>query len=1625
MSFYDLTQEATKSQPWYRVAESYFKDYSPAIHQIDSYNTFMLKKLPKIITKSTFEYSKDGKKYVVHFEDPYIEKPQFTETNGITRSIRPGDTRTRNLSYMCKIYAHIVSYELNNDDKIQDTQIFRQVYLGSIPCMVKSEYCNLYGKNKESLYKNKECPLDPGGYFIINGSEKVLMSQDRMAHNEIFVFKSRDKDTIKAQIPDSDKTVTLSCDWSAEVRSYSSLYEPNITTTYMRLTERRLERGEEELLYIELPGLKEPIEWMVVFLCYGITDVNEIISYVCNSDDIPMLNLLQPSLSSRFTTQKEALEYMSSFVISGQKEKKILECKKILQNKLFQNVQSVRMKCYYLGDMTCKLLETALKRRNEDDRDHYAKKRVETAGNLINNLFKSIWKRIIRETCNNLTKKRGSDLAQLFYGKITNYIKPPFATGNWVATKGNNKPAKVGISQLLNRHNYIATLSNLRRVITPSDKNSKIVKPRHLHCTHWYYICPAETPEGQTTGLVKNMAMLTIISKGTPEIVIIDWLRMYPDLATVIEDENEAEISGEKIFINGSWKAYTTKPVELLKIFRRMRQQGKIHYEVSISQIKEGIRIHTDEGRLLAPFFVVENGSIKSLPTNFTWSSLIDDCIIEYLDVSELETIKHSYYPWNCSKEDTHSLIHPCFMFGVSACTAPFPDHNQSPRNAYQCLWEEEPVLMGDGTKKKIKDIKIGDEVMTFNPNTFEIMKTNVINAYTKETDKKIVKIKTITGEKIVVTEDHKMMTNRGWVEARDLDLVKDSLAMYLRDHIIFAHIESVIRVKNVKISDITTAADTHSFIAGDGFCVHNSSMGKQALGVFASNYLHRYDTSTHILYYPQRPLVDTSVMNLLKSSEIPTGQNLIVWIMCGGYNQEDSVIINRRAIDNGALRSINYTTYTESNYRRGNSIDTIKKPEKITVKETRIKGYSKLDNDGISKENTPIAKRDVVIGKVNTTSVERDISIIVKTNGMEENSVIETEDSYIVNDGTAVIDRVIITLNEDNYKTVRVRVRQNRIPQIGDKVASRAAQKGIIGMILPPEDMPFSEQTGMSPDLIMNPNALPSRMTVAQVIECILGKACALNGAYGDATPFNPKYAQKIISKELKDYGFMEHGDETAVNGYTGDVMECTVFQGPTYYQRLKHMVDDKIHCLTPDHDVLTYRGWIPITSVQMTDKVATLQNGKTVYTQPLQIWNYDYSGDIYQIESQQVDLMVTPEHKMWVAKPVRRKKTWNYGFYKAGNIFRKHVKYKKSAIWPAEEYQFFLDDKKVDMNSWLILLGIWFTEGWIEYSSLKRVIISDNKQRVKDALYPALDNLNFNYYTDKKSNKTYIWETKLIEYLKTVSVCAINKTLPEWVWCLSCEQSKILLESMCLGNSSRTKNGTVCYYTSSLKLADDVQRLALHCGWSSNKCLWHKAGNTTEYQNQQIVSTVDHYKLSIIKTKNNPSVNHDHCLKQDKLINYTGTVHCLEVPGNIFYVRRNGKPVWTGNSRDQDGPRETLTRQPVEGRKRGGGFRMGEMETWCGISHGASSFLIDRLVNNSDGYEKYVCNYCGNTAIASLKTKRFECKRCEQNTAISKIRVPYAFKLLQQELMACCIGVWYNVDEQKTLLPANTPSH
>jgi DNA-directed RNA polymerase II subunit RPB2 len=374
-----------------------------------------------------------------------------------------------------------------------------------------------------------------------------------------------------------------------------------------------------------------------------------------------------------------------------------------------------------------------------------------------------------------------------------------------------------------------------------------------------------------------------------------------------------------------------------------------------------------------------------------------------------------------------------------------------------------------------------------------------------------------------------------------------------VRGDLLMVPVASIERLPLMAVADITVESDNHSFIGGDGFAVSNSAMGKQAVGIYASNFNNRTDTMAHVLHYPQKPLTRTHLSKYVNSEQLPSGNNAIVAIATPtGFNQEDSVMVNQSAIDRGLFTSTYYKSYRDQcskNHSTGEEeifMRPIVDNGGIGKGKPKPFNYDKLGEDGFVPKNTYVDSSDILVGKVMPQKVHgsiqyRDTSMQIKGN----------DDGYVHTTYTGT--------NGDGYKFCKVRMRKYRKPTVGDKLASRHAQKGTIGMVYSDADMPFTKE-GIKPDIIMNPHAVPSRMTIAQLLECIMSKTGCHIGACGDASPFNNCNVESIASI-LEKCGYERYGNEILYNGRTGQQIQTEIFIGPTYYQRLKHMVSDKQH--------------------------------------------------------------------------------------------------------------------------------------------------------------------------------------------------------------------------------------------------------------------------------------------------------------------------------------------------------------------------------------------------------------------------------------------------------------------------------
>ncbi|KAK4799955.1 hypothetical protein SAY86_025320 [Trapa natans] len=1065
--FHEAEEDEISQEDAWAVISAYFEEKGLVRQQLDSYDDFIQNTMQEIVDQSeeieirSRSQHQPGHQsefaeiiYKIRFGQIYLSRPSMTESDGELAILFPRSARLRNLTYSANVYADVsigVTKKGHEGDDLTEQQDMPNVFIGKIPVMLRSSYCTLYGKSEKELTELGECPYDEGGYFIINGSEKVLIAQEKMSTNHVYVFKKKQPNKYS---------------YIAEIRSMPETQNRAPSSLFVRMLSRNTaKRGSSGGQYIRatLPYIRTEIPIIIVFRALGVVSDKDILVHICHDySDNEMLELLRPSLEEAFVIQNQevALDYIGKrgSTVGVTKEKRMKYAKEILQKEMLPHVAvgdyCQSQKAHYFGYVIHRLLLCALGRRAEDDRDHYGNKRLDLAGPLLGGLFRMLFRKLTKELRGYVQKcvDTGKDV-NLLYGikanTITSGFKYSLSTGNW--GQANAAGTKAGVSQVLNRLTYASTLSHLRRLNSPVGREGKLTKPRQLHNSQWGIMCPAETPEGQACGLVKNLALMAYITVGSSPGPVLDFLEEWS--VENLEEVNLETISqATKIFVNGGWVGIHRDPDWLVTTLRQLRRRVDLNSEIGVVRdirLKE-LRIYTDYGRCSRPLFIVENKRLcikkkdilalqqSESPEECGWHDLVAKGFVEYIDAEEEETtmismtinqlVQARLNPMEAYTElYTHCEIHPSLILGVCASIIPFPDHNQSPRNTYQ------------------------------------------------------------------------------------------------------------------------------------------SAMGKQAMGIYVTNYQFRMDTLAFVLFYPQKPLVTTRAMEHLHFRQLPAGINSIVAITCySGYNQEDSVIMNQSSIDRGFFRSFSYRSYKDEERRIGTTVEeSFSRPDKSNTTDMRDGSYDKLDDDGLICPGTKVSDKDVIIGK--TAPIAQN-----ESQGQTSRYTRRNCSTSLRHNESGIVDQVLLTTNSDGFRFAKVRVRSVRIPQVGDKFSSRHGQKGTVGMTYTQEDMPWTIE-GITPDIIVNPHAIPSRMTIGQLIECIMGKVAAQVGKEGDATPFTDVTVDSI-SKALHKCGYQMRGFETMYNGHTGRKLTSLIFLGPTYYQRLKHMVDDKIHSRRQGpHQILT----------------------------------------------------------------------------------------------------------------------------------------------------------------------------------------------------------------------------------------------------------------------------------------------------------------------------------------------------------------------------------------------------------------------------------------------------------------------
>ena len=1052
------------SEEPFEIIESYFRGQHLerlVRHQIESYNNFVNYQIQRTIQMfnpvnihSENDYVPDKEKYMlevdISFDNFKLYPPQIHENNGATKIMLPDEAKLRNFTYASTMAIDLnIKYTIRNNETMDNPRIIYKtlpkINIGKMPIMLRSSICVLKQNNHIHPSLTGECEMDCGGYFIVKGSEKTVLGQERAAENRVSCFDGKN---------------TTKWTWYAEIKSVPDYKCISPKQIEMMIASKN--NGFGYGLFIQIPRVKQPIELFVLFRALGVMSDKDICEYIVldvnNEKHAELTNCLQASIidANKYMTEEDALKHITSYVaytpINMEKEKGIQKKREfaieVLNNDLFPHCTTKAQKLYMLGYMANKLLQTSLGWIAPCDRDSYLNKRIELTGTLLNNLFRNYFNKLVKEMQKQIVREinNGSWRSSEDYDNIINMtniykimksmtiengIARALSTGDFSIKQANS--SKVGVAQVLNRLTYVSSLSHLRRINTPLEKSGELIAPRKLHNTTWGFLCPAETPEGQSIGIVKNISYMAHLTIPTNSHSLYDYI--LPRI-TKVDEITPNELQGKvKIFINGCWVGITLQPVEFYDDIRDKKCKGIINVYTSIvfDYKRLEIRICNDGGRLTRPVLRVKNNKalitkdiLAKLRSNeLSWNDLITECkldnaVIEYIDPEEQEysTIamknKNGYLHKDATIQYSHCEIHPSVIFGVLASCIPFPDHNQAPRNTYQC------------------------------------------------------------------------------------------------------------------------------------------AMGKQAMGVYATNFERRMDKTSYVLTYPSRPLVDTRLMNFIELNKLPSGTQIHVAIMShSGYNQEDSVLINKGSIDRGLFSATIY--HTEKDEDKNIIRDEIIrcKPNPTKTKGVKFGNYDKLNSQGFIPENSLVENRDVIIAKI--VPIKENRNDPTKTIKYEDQSKTfrTTEETYI--------DKNFTGRNGDGYNFAKVRIRTFRQPVLGDKVSSRHGQKGTVGNIIPECDMPFTKD-GIRPDVIINPHAIPSRMTIGQLKETLLGKVLLEIGMFGDGTSFGDLDV-KTISQELQKLGYESYGNEVLYDGLSGDQMETNIFIGPVFYQRLKHMVNDKQH--------------------------------------------------------------------------------------------------------------------------------------------------------------------------------------------------------------------------------------------------------------------------------------------------------------------------------------------------------------------------------------------------------------------------------------------------------------------------------
>jgi DNA-directed RNA polymerase beta subunit len=1621
--------------PW-TIIESYFKNQHLdrlVRHQLESYNNFVGYQIIKTIEmfnpvhiKSEEDYDNKSGKYslelFITFENFHIYRPQIHENNGAIKLMFPQEARLRNFTYASAMTIDInIKYIIRDGENLDNVKTLYKtlpkIHIGKLPIMLKSNICVLNQYKYVDNQHTGECKYDAGGYFIINGSEKTVLGQERAAENRVYCFNISKNDTKYT--------------WKAEIKSVPDFKCISPKQINMMISSKN--NGFGLPICIQIPRVKQPIPLFILFRALGVLTDKEICEYILLDLSLEkykqMLENLQASIieANKYMTYEDAIRYITGYVtytpLNMDKETGIIKKRQftleVLQNDLFPHCQTVKQKIYFLGYMANKLLQARFEWIKGDDRDSYINKRIDLAGTSLNNLFRNYFNKLVKDMEKQIIReiKTGSWRSKEDYLNIVNLtniykiiksntvengFKRALSTGDFGIKHANSN--KVGVAQVLNRLTYIASLSHLRRVSTPTDKSGKLIPPRKLHNTSWGFICPAECFDPYTEilmwdgtfKLAKNIVVgdVLIDDLGNPTIVrstcsgLKNMYDIIPDKDNFMKHrvtDNHIltlKICGHKVInqINTKNRNYT----HMSKFLNREELRFQ---EKCFSSLKEAeefvIKIEDDDtiDITIEKYLKLDTRTkdnlvlFKTSGINWTKKEVeIDPYLLGmwlgdgFSNRVEEEPLKKYLRKYNLLNNkfipneyltnnretrlkvlagliDTDSSIHSN-GHEIRVC--------QGPAN-YKIIDDAYTLAMSLGYSCSIKEGKSQLSDVVPENKKFTTYKELTITGY------KINEIPTlISYKKLKIVDDETQIVRStpfmcskfkllevgigpyvGWQlhDKRGRFCLKDGLVVHntpegasvgvVKNMSYMAHITihsnsnslhdyiipNILKIEDEELTPGFMYDKVKVFINGAwvGITLKPEELYNDLKAMKYKGIINIY-TSIIFDYKLQeirvcndsgritRPLLRVKNSNILITKQILSElkENKLSW---------DDLLINCK-IDDSIIE------YIDPEEQSFSMIAT--KPKNIITSTNIINRYTHCeihpstifgvvascipypDHNQSPRNTYQCAQAKQAMGIYTTNFNERmdktafvlsyptrplvdtRVMNLIKLNenpsGCNINVAIMThtgynqEDSLLVNKGS--IDRGLLQITITHTEKDEDKQKINGDEEIRCK-PEPSKTKG----------MKFGNYNKVNSKGIVPENTLIENRDI------IIAKVTPIKENRNDHT--------KVIKYEdgSKQYRTVE---ETYIDkNYIDRNGDGYSFAKVRLRTLRKPVIGDKF-CALPTQQVLTQMGWIEIKDIDISlHKVATLDvNGNMTYEYPSAKFEYDHNDKMYFVKNKQVHIICTLNHRLYVQKRSGKK----YELIEAKDVMGKMVRFQKSLKNVNSDIEFMeLGEEKYNMDDFLKLLGIFIADGWSRDNGL---YITGIKERKQIYYSNVLNSLNVKYSYHKCGN-FFISSSKnsnIFEKIYSLSVGALNKYLPEYAFNLSERQSIILLEALLQGDGSSMEykgESFNRYGTISMKLANDVSRLAVHCGYSGiikiseqstgiarvgKRNLGSRAGESIE-----VTQNHTYYKVSIITKQNQPWINK----KQnegnvEKLIDYDGKVYCIEMASSHTYYMR-----------------------------------------------------------------------------------------------------------------------------------------